>query len=131
MDFRTDMALERRDLYKKANNIEKEIDGIECEEENIDDIKVTKVRVINEQGEEAIQKPIGNYITIDVKRINNIEIEKEDKIVQVLSKELKSIIDKHIKSDEEIMVVGLGNLYSTPDSLRFTCCKWDRDYKTY
>ncbi len=123
MDFRTDMALERRDLYKKANNIEKEIDGIECEEENIDDIKVTKVRVINEQGEEAIQKPIGNYITIDVKRINNIEIEKEDKIVQVLSKELKSIVDKHIKSDEEIMVVGLGNLYSTPDSLRFTCCK--------
>ena len=72
MDFRTDMALERRDLYKKANNIEKEIDGIECEEENIDDIKVTKVRVINEQGEEAIQKPIGNYITIDVKRIHNI-----------------------------------------------------------
>jgi spore protease len=123
MDFRTDMALERRDLYKKANNIEKEIDGIECEEENIDDIKVTKVRVINQQGEEAIQKPIGNYITIDVKRINNIEIEKEDKIVQVLSKELKSIVDKHIKSDEEIMVVGLGNLYSTPDSLRFTCCK--------
>jgi len=31
MQFRTDMADERRDLYKKANQIEDEIDGIECE----------------------------------------------------------------------------------------------------
>ena len=29
LDFRTDLADERKDLYKKANNIENEIDGIE------------------------------------------------------------------------------------------------------
>ena len=34
-NFRTDLALERRDLYKRANNIENEVDGIETEEENI------------------------------------------------------------------------------------------------
>ena len=27
-NFRTDLALERRDLYKKANNIEKEIEKL-------------------------------------------------------------------------------------------------------
>lgn len=27
-NFRTDLALERRDVYKKANNIKGEIDGI-------------------------------------------------------------------------------------------------------
>lgn len=59
----------------------------------------------------------GNYITIDVKKIHNIETEKEDKIVEVISKELANIVDKHIKKEEEIMIVGLGNLYSTPDSL--------------
>ena len=32
-NFRTDLALERRDLYKRANNIENEVDGIETEEE--------------------------------------------------------------------------------------------------
>ena len=116
-NFRTDMAVERRDLYKRANNIENEIDGIECNEENIDDIKITRVSVTNEQGEQALQKPIGNYITIDVKKINNIETEKEDKIVEVLSKELANIVDKHIGKSDEIMIVGLGNLYSTPDSL--------------
>lgn len=117
MDFRTDMAVERRDLYKRANNIENEIDGVECNEEQIDDIKITRVSVTNEQGEQALQKPIGNYITIDVKKINNIETEKEDKIVEVLSKELVNIVDKHIGKSDEIMIVGLGNLYSTPDSL--------------
>ena len=34
-NFRTDLALERRDLYRKAHNIQEEIDGIETEEENI------------------------------------------------------------------------------------------------
>ena len=35
LDFRTDLADERKDLYKKANNIENEIDGIEATEEQI------------------------------------------------------------------------------------------------
>ena len=117
MDFRTDMAVERRDLYRKANNIEEEIDGIECTEEEKENIKITRVEVKNKQGEEALKKPIGNYITIDVKKIHNIEPEKEDKIVEVVSKELMALVDKHIQKDEEIMIVGLGNLYSTPDSL--------------
>ncbi len=117
MDFRTDMAVERRDLYRKANKIENEIDGIECNEEEIEDIKITRVAITNAQGEEALKKPIGNYITIDVKKINNIAVEKEDKIVEVIAKELASIVDKHIKKDEEVMIVGLGNLHSTPDSL--------------
>lgn len=117
MDFRTDMAVERRDLYKRANNIEDEIDGVDCSEEILDDIRITRVAITNENGEQSLQKPIGNYITIDVKKINNIETEKEDKIVEVLAKEIMQIVDKHIKKDEEIMIVGLGNLYSTPDSL--------------
>ena len=33
LDFRTDLADERKDLYKKANNIENEIDGIEARSE--------------------------------------------------------------------------------------------------
>ena len=117
MDFRTDMAVERRDLYRKANNIEDEIDGVECNAEDLEDIKITRVNITNEQGAKALQKPIGTYITIDVKKINNIAVEKEDKIVEVLAQEITKIVDKHIQKQEEIMIVGLGNLHSTPDSL--------------
>lgn len=115
--FRTDMAVERRDLYKNANKIEDEICGIECNEEIVNDIKVTRVKILNEEGEKALQRKIGNYITIDIKKINNITEEQEKKIIDIFSKELRKLIDKHIKKSDEILIVGLGNLYSTPDSL--------------
>ncbi len=117
MFFRTDMAVERRDLYRTANKLEDEIKGIECEEEKIDDITITRVKITNEDGERALDKRRGNYVTIDVKRINNITTEKEEQIIDTFSKELNRIIEKHVNKNEEILIVGLGNLYSTPDSL--------------
>ena len=56
-DFRTDLASERRDLYKKANKIENEINGIKSEKNEIDEkISVEKVKITNEEGEKAIRK---------------------------------------------------------------------------
>lgn len=67
-NFRTDLASERRDIYKKANKLENEIDGIEStKEEKDENIKIERVKIVNESGEKAIGKPIGNYITIDIK----------------------------------------------------------------
>lgn len=97
MFFRTDMAVERRDLYKNANKLENEIKGIECEEEKIDDIKVTRVKITNRDGEKALDRKMGNYITIDIKRVNNITTEKEEKIINTFSKELKNVIEKNTK----------------------------------
>lgn len=117
MFFRTDMAVERRDLYRNANKLEDEISGIECEEQKIDDMKVTRVRITNGEGEKALDRKRGNYITIDIRRVNNITTEKEESIIEVFSKELKNIIEKNSKPGDEILIVGLGNLYATPDSL--------------
>ena len=73
MFFRTDMAVERRDIYREANKLEDEIPGIEYKEEKLSDtIKVTRVKILDERGEEALQKKRGLYTTIDVKRLNNI-----------------------------------------------------------
>lgn len=117
-NFRTDLAVERRDLYKKANHIENEVEGIETEEETIGEkIKTTRVKVLNKQGEEAIGKPIGTYITIDVK---NLKVANEEDIQQAseaVTKELKELIKKHVDNKAPILVVGLGNLYVTPDAL--------------
>lgn len=117
-NFRTDLALERRDIYKEANNIKGEIDGIISEEEEVSKtIKVTRVNVINENGAKSIQKPIGTYTTIDVKKMRNITEEEISKISNTMSEELKKLISKHVGKTDEILIVGLGNEYSTPDSL--------------
>ncbi len=117
-NFRTDLALERRELYRKANKIENEIEGIETEEEEINDkIRTSRVKVINEKGAEAIGKPIGNYITIDIKNLKIATTEDIQSFSEVLTKELKTLIQKHANNKDDILVVGLGNIYVTPDSL--------------
>lgn len=118
LNFRTDLALERRDLYRKANNIEQEVSGIETEEEKTGDtIVTTRVKVLDKQGEEAIGKPIGNYITIDIKKLKVAGEEEIQQASEVVTKELKSLIEKHVDKKAPILVVGLGNLYVTPDAL--------------
>ncbi len=117
INFRTDLALERRDIFKKSNNLD-EIDGIDAEEKVIDEnLKVSKVKITNSNGEQAIGKPIGDYITIDIKNLKIAEEEEIQKSAEILSNELKQIIDKHIDYKDDILVAGLGNLHVTPDSL--------------
>lgn len=117
-NFRTDLADERRDIYRKANNIENEVDGIETQEEQIDDkIKVTRVKITNEKGEQAIGKVKGNYITLDIKKMNIISEEEIQKAAEVLSKEIKKLIDNNVNGKEDILIVGLGNSEVTPDAL--------------
>ena len=73
--------------------------------------------IVISNGEKAIGKKVGNYITID---INNLKIAGQEQIQKAsdtLTKELKELLKKHIGEQEPILVVGLGNLYVTPDAL--------------
>ena len=117
-NFRTDLALERRDLYKKANNLKEEIDGIEAKEEKINDnIMVSRVEVTNENGENSIGKPKGSYITIDFKNLKIAHEEEIQMASEIVTKELSQLLAKHIQKTDSILVVGLGNIYVTPDAL--------------
>lgn len=116
-NFRTDLADERKDIYKKANNLEN-IPGIETSESTVNDnIKTNIVKITNEQGEQAIGKPIGTYVTVDIKNLKLATDEDIQKASDVVKDELKKIIDAHCESQDEILVVGLGNQFVTPDSL--------------
>ena len=47
-----------------------------------------------------------------------IAVEEDiQKASEIVSSELRNLIDAHIQKQEEILVVGLGNIYVTPDSL--------------
>ena len=117
-NFRTDLASERRDIYQKANNVEGQINGVESEQEEIDEnLRVERVKITNEEGEKAIGKPVGTYVTVDIKGLKIAQEEELEKAATVVSRELGKIIDNHIDKQGEILVVGLGNIYVTPDSL--------------
>ena len=116
-NFRTDLADERADIFKKNNGITNSIDGIETNIKEDGNIKITEVKITNENGEKAIGKPIGNYITIDINKLKIATDEEIEKYGNVLSEELKKLVDKHVSKEDEILIVGLGNIYVTPDSL--------------
>ncbi len=110
LDFRTDMADERLKEYEKIGKIE----GISSENIDIDDkLRLTKVKVLNEKGKEQIGKDIGTYITAEIKEIEIITEEEIKKISKIISEQLKEII----KSYNSILVVGLGNIDTTVDSI--------------
>ena len=118
LNFRTDLATERKEIYQKAEGIEGSINGIESQKEEINEnISVERVKITNEEGEKAIGKTKGIYTTIDIKKLKIAQEEELKKASEILANELKKVIDEHIDKQGEILVVGLGNIYVTPDAL--------------
>ena len=109
--FNTDMADERVDEYKVINSMS-DIDGIDIKEEKFEEFKVTEVNVTNENGASAIDKQIGKYITFEMENVKYIN--NREQVINKLKDYLLQLIDSKTSS---IMVVGLGNMYVTPDAL--------------
>ena len=119
MNFNTDLSDERNSIYRKANNIENNVDGIETEEKEINDkVKISRVKITNEKGVEALGKPIGTYITVDIKKLKIADTDEIQKASETVTEELRGLLEKHIDKQGDILIVGLGNAYVTPDSLR-------------
>ncbi len=124
---RTDLAIEATELIISANeakeseekngNTEKdELDGIEIKEEIINgNIKLTKVKITNKNGEESTGKPKGNYITIESQAMKENDADTHEEIIKVLSENIADLT----KLDKKalILIVGLGNRNITPDAL--------------
>lgn len=107
MNFRSDLALERREYIK-----EKEIDGVISKEETVDGINITTIEVINENGEKILGKPKGKYITVEAEEfIKNPDI--SGNCVKVLSQ----IISQLLPKNGSVLVAGLGNESITSDAL--------------
>lgn len=111
--IRTDLAVEAREIYKNKNK--KEMPGVEATEYKEGNIKITKVKVIDDTGEKVMGKPKGEYITIDMPQYVHYDSDAKDSISKVLAKELNSLIK--LEDSMTAMVVGLGNEKVTPDAL--------------
>lgn len=116
INFRTDLALERNEVYKEKKKLN-EIDGVSVNNETINEVEISRIKILNEEGEKILQKPAGTYITLDVKKLKLADEERLSKIAETVADELRKIVGEHVNETEDILVVGLGNLYVTPDAL--------------
>ena len=104
--IRTDLAI---DSIESVN----ENFGIDQKELIIENIKVNRVKLDKKN---SLNKKQGNYTTISFDDITDSE--NGEKVKKVLIDELKVFLKKEcLQKEDLILIVGLGNARSTPDSL--------------
>ncbi len=107
MDFRTDLAVEKSEVFGQALP-----QGVRCVTERADDLKITRIEVQSAAGAEALGKPQGRYITVEVPPFKR-SAEIPDETVETLARELRRLLP----ADGTVLVAGLGNADITPDAL--------------
>lgn len=112
-NVRTDLAIESKEFYEKKNK--SSISGVEVKNTECNDIKITEVKIVNEQGERAMGKPKGTYITLEIPDFTHYDSDTMDEVSEALAKTLSGIIN--ISKDMTALVVGLGNWNITADAL--------------
>lgn len=112
MKRRTDLALESRELYQENNRREPE--GVDWQEEQEGNILLTRVYVRNRQGAEALEKPVGAYITADLGPDWDRDLQGMERAAAVIARELAALLPPNPAC---VLAAGLGNRRITADAL--------------
>ena len=116
MNYRTDLALECKQLYDEERGSTDEIDGVIMAKIRYDeDILATRIEITDKGGEAALKKPKGNYITLEVDGVIDEKDGIKERASAALAAELRNLIKFHYSL--KVLVVGLGNDKVTPDAL--------------
>ena len=104
---RTDLAIERRELIG-----EKIPDGVRFDEIIDGEIKTTKIKITNQNGAEALNKPIGRYYTVEFDTVSPLTDGEDERLEAI-----KILLDELLPGNGPVLVAGLGNVNITPDAL--------------
>ncbi len=107
MNYRTDLALERHSLCGK--NVP---DGVDFNEQTKGEVKITRIKIVSPEGEKALCKPCGNYITLQIPKPAPIPTESQEEI-ECVANEIAPFIDEN----DSVLIIGLGNKNITPDAI--------------
>ncbi len=111
---RTDLALEAHELYRESKSSE-QVPGVVVDTERMKKINITRVHIKDTEGEKALGKAVGSYITLEIPSLIHKEQETFEDTVTVLADELRRLL--RLDKDACVLVVGLGNWQITADSL--------------
>lgn len=116
MKYRTDLALECKELAEEENVSVGEDDGVLFNKRDYgNNVTVVKIEILDERGEKMLEKPKGTYITIEAEGIIEEENQVKKLAMNAIADELAELVPFHNKL--KVLVVGLGNNLVTPDSL--------------
>ncbi len=109
LGFRTDLAAE--ELPQGGG----ELPGVTSRSYDRDGFHVTDVEVLNTQGSNALCKPIGRYITMDMETFFRREEDSFAHAAALLADCIRRLLP--LRERDSILVAGLGNPDITPDAI--------------
>ena len=90
--------------------------GVTVEEQTEEEVEVSIVRITDEEGEKAVGKPRGSYVTLTAPHMAGSDPEIDKRCAKALAKQIRAMMPKKNKQ-RPVLLVGLGNRSMTPDSL--------------
>lgn len=113
MRSRTDLALEEKELWEKSAAENTALRGVKARTEERAGIVLTEVDILNDEGARALQKPVGRYLTLELKPVSRHEPDGFRLAAEEVGRQAAMLL----RGAENVLVVGLGNPDVTPDAL--------------
>lgn len=110
---RTDLALEARELWQESAEKTTRLRGVKAAKHKREGYPVTRVDILDPEGERALGKPRGSYLTIDLTTFWRRGADFFPRAVRAVGSELRELLPP----EGPVLVVGLGNRAMTPDAV--------------
>lgn len=108
---RTDLAVEAHELWKESAGETTRLPGVRAEERRREGFQSTVVTVLNEEGEAALGKPVGRYVTLELDGLLRRQEGAFGRAVEAIAAEVREMVP----AEGTAFVVGLGSRTVTPD----------------
>ena len=113
--IRTDLALEAEAMWRESQSAPGSPEGVLARHERRGAFGVTTVEVTSPQGEAALGKPMGKYVTVELDALIRREENAFADACALLAEELRALLP--LGPGDACLVVGLGNRDITPDAV--------------
>lgn len=110
---RTDLALEARELWQESAQRTSRLSGVKATKSKLEGYGLTRVDILDARGEEALGKPAGCYLTIDLTTFWQRKADFFPRAVRAVGTQLRAMVP----AEGPVLMVGLGNAAMTPDAV--------------
>ena len=113
-DRKIDLALEAKELAEGSAAQTTRLAGVKAQEDTVFGYPLTRVEILNQEGEAALGKPKGTYLTLELP-----QLPREREEVLRAARGVAAVLEAlpTLPKQGSVLVAGLGNRAITPDAV--------------
>lgn len=113
-DRKIDLALEAKELAEGSAAQTTRLAGVKAQEDTVFGYPLTRVEILNREGEAALGKPKGTYLTLELP-----QLPREREEVLRAARGVAAVLEAlpTLPKQGSVLVAGLGNRRVTPDAI--------------